>query len=574
MTNFLNEYEKWLNSPFVDEKTKEELKAIKNNEEEIKERFYKDLEFGTAGIRGIIAAGTNRMNVYTVRRATRGLALYINEVGENAKKAGVAIAYDSRHFSDVFALDAAKVLAENGIKAYLFDELRPTPELSFAVRHLNCFAGIIITASHNPSIYNGYKVYGSDGAQMAPDDADKVFEFIKKTDVLAPAPENYDESLIEIIGEKVDRSYLDNVKRQSIIGNDLQEIKDTFNVIYTPLHGAGNKLVRKVLGETGFKNVHVVKEQELPDPDFSTVKSPNPENPEVFVFAEHLAREKGANLIIGTDPDSDRVGIMVLNSDGEFQTFTGNQVGALLVEYMLSVKKEKGILPENPVVIKTIVTTNLAADICRNYGFEIKNVLTGFKFIGEIIKNLEAKGEENRYILGFEESYGYLAGTYARDKDAVVATMLITEMAAYYKSKGLSLFDQMENIYKKYGYYQEKQTALTLEGIEGIKRIEKICSHLRENPIDEVCGMKVLEIADYLSGENKNLFTGETAKLDLPKSNVLSFVLEDGSKFIVRPSGTEPKIKFYYFVKDKDKSAAESKLKTLNDSVLSLIETI
>lgn len=574
MTNYKNEYEKWLNSPYVDEKTKEELMSVKDNDNEIKERFYKDLEFGTAGIRGIISAGTNRMNVYTVRRATKGLALYINEVGEDAKKAGVAIGYDSRHFSDVFAEEAAKVLAENGIKAYLFDELRPTPELSFAVRHLGCFAGIIITASHNPSVYNGYKVYGSDGAQMAPYDADKVYEYIKKTDVLSPAPENYDESLIEIIGEKVDRCYLDNVKKQSIIGNSLQEVKDTFNVIYTPLHGAGNKLVRKVLAETGFKNVHVVKEQELPDPDFSTVKSPNPENPEVFVYAEKLAREKGANLIIGTDPDSDRVGIMVLNNDGVFQTFNGNQVGALLVEYMLSVKKEKNILPENPVVIKTIVTTELASDICRSYGFEIRNVLTGFKFIGEIIKNLEAKGEETRYVLGFEESYGYLAGTYARDKDAVVATMLITEMATYYKSKGLSLFDQMENIYKKYGYYIEKQVALTLEGIEGVKRIEKICSHLRENPVTEVNGLKVTEIADYLTHEKADLVTGEKTEIDLPKSNVLSYVLEDGSKFIVRPSGTEPKIKFYYFVKDKDKESAENKLNLLNKSVLSLIDTI
>ena len=373
MTDYKKEYERWLNSSFVDDETKAELSAIKNDDAEIKERFYRDLEFGTAGLRGIIAAGTNRMNVYTVRRATQGLAMYVKASGADAAEKGVAIAYDSRLYSDKFAFEAASVLAANGIKAYVFDELRPTPELSFAVRHLGCFAGIIITASHNPAIYNGYKVYGEDGAQMAPSDADKVLAYINETDVLGGAKTVEGSDLITIIGEEVDKAYLENVVAQAISTDAVKEAADSFNVIYTPLHGAGNKLVRRVLDMIGFKNVHVVKEQELPDPNFSTVKSPNPENPDVFVYAQALAREKGANLIIGTDPDSDRVGIMVLNNEGEFVPFTGNQVGALLVEYILSRRTALKTLPSNPVVIKTIVTTNLAADICRNYSRNRRN---------------------------------------------------------------------------------------------------------------------------------------------------------------------------------------------------------
>ena len=574
MTDYKKEYERWLNSSFVDDETKAELSAIKNDDAEIKERFYRDLEFGTAGLRGIIAAGTNRMNVYTVRRATQGLAMYVKASGADAAEKGVAIAYDSRLYSDKFAFEAASVLAANGIKAYVFDELRPTPELSFAVRHLGCFAGIIITASHNPAIYNGYKVYGEDGAQMAPADADKVLAYINETDVLGGAKTVEESDLITIIGEEVDKAYLENVVAQAISTDAVKEAADSFNVIYTPLHGAGNKLVRRVLDMIGFKNVHVVKEQELPDPNFSTVKSPNPENPDVFVYAQALAREKGANLIIGTDPDSDRVGIMVLNNEGEFVPFTGNQVGALLVEYILSRRTALKTLPSNPVVIKTIVTTNLAADICRNYGFEIANVLTGFKFIGEIIKNLEAKGEENRYVLGFEESYGYLAGTYARDKDAVVATMLIAEMAAYYKTQGLTLFDCMENIYKKYGYYKENQKAITLEGISGVEKIKEICSFLRENPLSEICGHKVTEICDYETRECVDTGSNKITAIELPKSNVLSYVTDDNTKVIVRPSGTEPKIKFYFFVKGTDENDAGTKLEAVNKEVLSKINEL
>ncbi|MBO5452803.1 MAG: phospho-sugar mutase [Clostridia bacterium] len=574
MLNYKNEYERWLNSEFVDEETKKELIAIKDDENEIRERFYCDLEFGTAGLRGIIAAGTNRMNVYTVRRATQGLALYIKNSGQEAMDKGVAIAYDSRLYSDKFAFEAASVLAANGIKAYVFDELRPTPELSFAVRHLGCFAGIIITASHNPAIYNGYKVYGEDGAQMAPVDADKVLSFINQTDVLGGAKTVKESDLITVIGEEVDKEYLKNVAAQAISVDAVKEAADSFNVIYTPLHGAGNKLVRRVLDMMGFKNVHVVKEQELPDPEFSTVKSPNPENPEVFVYAEKLAREKGANLIIGTDPDSDRVGIMVLNKEGVFVPFTGNQVGALLVEYILSRRSEINTLPKDPVVIKTIVTTNLAADICKSYGFEIRNVLTGFKFIGEIIKNLESKGEESRYVLGFEESYGYLAGTYARDKDAVVATMLIAEMAAYYKTKGLTLFDCMENIYKKYGYYKENQKSITLEGISGVEKIKEICSYLRENPLKEICGQQVVEICDYQTSKSVDVKNGVESEIDLPKSNVLSYITADGTKVIVRPSGTEPKIKFYFFVKGNDEKNANEKLCAVNNEILDKINKL
>jgi len=572
--NYISEYERWLNSEFVDEETKAELIAIKDDENEIKERFYCDLEFGTAGLRGIIAAGTNRMNVYTVRRATQGLALYIKKSGEDAVKRGVAIAYDSRLYSDKFAFEAARVLAANGIKAFIFDELRPTPELSFTVRHLNCFAGIIITASHNPAIYNGYKVYGEDGAQMAPVDADKVLSYINETDVLGGAKTVKESELITVIGEDVDKKYLENVAAQAISVDAVKEAADSFNVVYTPLHGAGNKLVRRALDMMGFKNVHVVKEQELPDPAFPTVKSPNPENPEVFVYAQKLAREKGANLIIGTDPDSDRVGIMVLNKEGKFVPFTGNQVGALLTEYIISRRAELNTLPKDPVVIKTIVTTNLAAEICKSYGFDIRNVLTGFKFIGEIIKNLESTNEENRYVLGFEESYGYLVGTYARDKDAVVATMLIAEMAAYYKTKGLTLFDCMENIYNKYGYYKENQKSIVLEGISGVEKIKEICAYLREHPYTEICGNKVCEITDYQTSECTDVESGTKSIIDLPKSNVLSYITEDETKVIVRPSGTEPKIKFYFFVKGIDAKSADDKLKAVNTEILDKINEL
>jgi phosphoglucomutase len=574
MNDCKTEYQRWLVSPCTDKETKQELEKIKDNENEIRERFYTDLEFGTAGIRGIIAAGTNRMNVYTVKRATQGLAMYILDSGKDAANRGVAIAYDSRRFSDVFANEAAKVLAANGIKVYIFDELRPTPELSFTIRHLNCFAGIIITASHNPAIYNGYKVYGEDGAQMAPADADKVLSYINSTDVLSGAKSCENSDLITVIGKEVDEAYLDNVAKQALSPQEVKLAADSFNVVYTPLHGAGNKLVRKVLDMTGFKNVHVVKEQELPDPDFPTVKAPNPENTEVFVYAEKLAREKGANLIIGTDPDSDRVGIMVLNNENNFVPFTGNQVGALLTEYVLSRRQELNILHENPVVVKSIVTTELASDICKSYGFEIKNVLTGFKFIGEIIKKLEEKNQEDAYVLGFEESYGYLAGTYARDKDAVVGTMLIAEMAAYYKTKGLTLFDCMENLYKKYGYYKESQTSITLEGINGVAKIKEICSYLRENPFKEICGKKVVEICDFLDGSKINCITGEKQILDFPQSNVLSFECDDKTKVIVRPSGTEPKIKFYYFVKSDSMDNAQAKLNDVNTEVITVINQI
>ena len=447
-------FEKWRNEPLVDEETKKELSAISDNDDEIEERFYQDLAFGTAGLRGIIGAGTNRMNVYTVKKATEGLARYISEMGDEARKRGVAIAYDSRFYSDEFAKEAARVLAASKIKTYLFESLRPTPELSFTVRHLNCIAGIMITASHNPAKYNGYKVYWEDGAQVGLKDADKILSYINDIDIFEDVHttdfmQAVSDSLIVMIGDEVDGAYLEKVKERSINSGLVSEISKDLKIVYTPIHGTGNIPVRKILKMIGAENVYVVPEQEEPNPEFPTVKSPNPENPEVFTYAIKLAEEVGANFIIGTDPDGDRVGIMVKNDKNEFIPLSGNQVGVLLTDYILSQRKEKGTLPENPVVIKTIVTSELTTKVCEGYDVEITNVLTGFKFIGEIIKNLETTNEEERFVFGFEESYGYLAGTYARDKDAVLATMLIVEMAAYYQTKGMTLYDAMVNLYKK-----------------------------------------------------------------------------------------------------------------------------
>lgn len=564
---------RWIEDPVVDEDTKKELKAISGDAEEIEERFYKELEFGTGGLRGIIGAGTNRMNIYTVRKATQGLASYISEMGETAKKRGVVISYDSRLYSDIFSKEAAKVLAANGIKAYLFDSLRPTPELSFSVRHLNCIAGIMVTASHNPAKYNGYKVYWEDGAQVGLSDAEKILGYISKTDIFKDVyvmdyMQAVSKGLIEMIGEQVDKVYLENVKSISINSELVSKISDEFKIVYTPIHGTGNIPVRKILKMIGAENVYVVSQQEEPDPKFSTVKAPNPENPDVFVYAIELANEVGANLICGTDPDGDRVGIMVKDHKGEFVPLSGNQVGVLLTDYILSQKKEKGTLPENPVVVKTIVTTELAAKVCESYGVEISNVLTGFKFIGEIIKNLEKTGEENRFVFGFEESYGYLAGTYARDKDAVLATMLIVEMAAYYQTKNMTLYDAMNEIYKKHGYYKEGQKALTFEGIQGAKIIEDMVLELRNDPPCKVLDSEIVSFSDYKTGVKKNFESNTEEKLTLPQSEVLSFEYKDGSKFIVRPSGTEPKIKFYFFVKGKTDEEASKKLSDISAEVL------
>lgn len=579
MSNALKQYKLWLESSAVDMDTKNELLTIEHDEDEINERFYQDLSFGTAGLRGIIGAGTNRMNIYTVRRATQGLAMVIRESGKEAMERGVAIAYDSRLYSDSFAMEAAKVLAANGIKSYLFESLRPTPELSFTIRHLNCISGIIITASHNPAKYNGYKVYWEDGAQMPPQHADKVLKYIKATDIFTgvkvmDSVEANNSGLINIIGKEVDEAYLKNVQAQSINPDLVKQAGDKLKIVYTPFHGAGNKLVRKILSTLGVSNVYVVREQEDTDPAFSTVKSPNPEDPDGFVYAIKLAKETDAPLIIGTDPDGDRMGLMVRNNDGEYVTLSGNQVGVLLINYILSQKQEKGLLPKDPIVVKTIVTTEMAAKVCEKYGVSITNVLTGFKYIGEIIKNLEEKNEENRFIFGYEESYGYLCGTYARDKDAVVASMLTAEMAAWYALRGMTLYDGMQELFKEFGYYREIQKAIALEGIAGIQKIQEIVDYLRNKAPESFGDAKVVAVRDYKKSIRTDKLTGKTEPLTLPVSDVLYFELSDDTYFVVRPSGTEPKIKFYLFAKGKTQKEADKAIDTLSENVFALLNTL
>lgn len=563
--DYIKTYQRWLESDVVDEATKQELISIKDDENEIKERFYKDLEFGTAGLRGVIAAGSNRMNIYTVRLATQGLAEDIKNCGSDMINRGVVIAYDSRHKSYDFAMESAKVLAANGIKAYVFDELRPTPELSFAVRHLGCARGIVITASHNPKEYNGYKAYGEDGGQLPPSSSDYVISIIAKTDIfndvkVMDEAEAKAKGLIEIIGEEVDKVYLENVYKQSITTEAIEKLGDDFSVIYSPFHGTGNKLVRRILAKIGVTNLRIVKEQELPDPNFSTVKSPNPEEKAGFSYAIEMAKEKKADLIFATDPDADRIGVIVTNKNGEFITLTGNQVGVLLSEFILRNKKLNGTLTEKGAIIKTIVTTSMLYPIAKDYGVHVYDVLTGFKYIAELIKDFEENDNYNEFLLGFEESYGYLSGTYARDKDAVVAAMLITQMTADYKAKGMTLYDGLMKLYEKYGFYMEKTKSVTLSGIDGSEKIKAIMNNLRENPPMEFAGMKVCKMWDVKNGIIKDFEKGTEEKLNLPSSDVFRYDLESGAWFAVRPSGTEPKIKFYLGVCENSYSKSEQKL--------------
>ena len=568
-------YEEWLANPYFDEATKAELRAIAEDEKEIKERFYADLEFGTAGLRGIIGAGTNRMNVYTVRKATQGLANYIASVNGQAR--GVAIAYDSRRMSPEFADEAALCLAANGIKAYVFDALRPTPELSFAVRTLNCIAGINITASHNPPEYNGYKVYWEDGAQITPPHDTGIMAEVKAvTDFNNVKTMGKEEAmaagLYEVIGANIDDPYIEALKSQVIHWDSIKEVSKDLKIVYSPLHGTGNIPARRVLKELGFENVYVVKEQELPDGEFPTVSYPNPESEEAFELGLKLAKEIDADLVLATDPDADRLGVRVKDKDGVYHDLTGNMSGCLLEEYELSQRKAAaGSLPEDGAVVSTIVTTNMAGTIARSYGLRFIEVLTGFKFIGQQILGFEKSGK-GTYLFGFEESYGCLIGTHARDKDAIVATMALCEAAAYYKTQGKTLWDAMIDMYEKYGYYKDDIKSITLKGIEGLQKIQEILETLRNHTPAEIAGYKVLAARDYKKDTVKNMETGEVTSTGLPSSNVLYYDLSDDAWLCVRPSGTEPKVKFYYGVKGTSLEDADAKSAAFGEKVLAMIQ--
>ncbi len=558
-------YDQWLQDPYFDADTKAELKGIAEDDKEIKERFYKDLEFGTAGLRGIIGAGTNRMNIYVVRKTTQGLANYIRSVGKEGQ--GVAIAYDSRRMSPEFANEAALCLAANGIKAYIFESLRPTPELSFALRHLKCAAGINITASHNPPEYNGYKVYWEGGAQITPPHDSGIMEQVQKVTDYAQVKTMDKEAAIaqgvyEVIGADVDDAYMAELKKQVLHMDAIQAESKNLKIVYSPLHGTGNIPARRILKELGFENVYVVPEQELPDGEFPTVSYPNPEADEAFELGLKLAKEVDADLVLATDPDADRLGVRVKDKDGVYHTLTGNMSGCLLADYEIGQRKALHGLPEDGVLIKTIVTTNLADAIAKGYGIGLTEVLTGFKFIGQQILGFE-QGKKGNYLFGFEESYGCLIGTYARDKDAIVATMALCEAAAYYKTQGKTLWDAMVDLYEKYGYYKDDIQSITLKGIEGLEKIQNIMELLRKEPPAQIGDYTVTAAKDYKMGIN-----------GLPKSNVLYYELTDDSWVCVRPSGTEPKVKFYYGIKGSSLADADEKSASLGKAVLAMVDAM
>ena len=575
MKDYMKIYQEWLSNPYFDEATKEELRAIEGNENEIKERFYMDLEFGTAGLRGIIGAGINRMNIYVVRRATQGLANYI--IKQGAANKGVAIAYDSRHMSPEFAMEAAMTLAANGIKAYKFESLRPTPELSFAVRELGCVAGINITASHNPPEYNGYKVYWEDGAQFTPPHDKGVTEEVLAIEDLSTVKTTDEASataagLYQVIGQEIDDKYIAQVKAQVVNQKAIDEMQDQITIVYTPLHGTGNIPARRVMKEIGFTHVYVVPEQELPNGDFPTVSYPNPEAKEAFELGLKLAKEKDADLVLATDPDADRLGVYVKDTkSGEYIPLTGNMSGSLLCEYVLSQKQAAGKIPADGQVVKSIVSTNLIDAVAKSYGAELIEVLTGFKWIGKQILKNETTGH-GTYLFGMEESYGCLIGTYASDKDAISATAALCEAAAYYKQKGMTLWDAMIAMYEKYGYYKDAVKAIGLSGIEGLAKIQSIMETLRNNTPTEVGGYKVTSARDYKLDTIKNMATGEVKPTGLPSSNVLYYDLEDGAWICVRPSGTEPKIKFYFGVKGTSLKDAEEKENALGAAVMAMVD--
>ena len=568
-------YEEWLENPYFDEATKSELKSIANDEKEIEERFYRDLEFGTGGLRGIIGAGTNRMNIYTVRKATQGLSNFI--LKEKAEKKGVAIAFDSRNMSPEFAEEAALCLAANGIKAYIFPSLRPTPMLSFALRELGCTAGIVVTASHNPPEYNGYKVYWEDGAQITyPKDEQIIGEVNAVTDYASVKTMSREEAekagLYQVIGPEIDDKYIEALKSLAIHPEIIREEAQNLKIVYTPLHGTGNIPVRRILKELGFEKVYVVKEQELPDGNFPTVSYPNPEDKNAFTLALELAKEVDADIVLATDPDADRLGVYAKDAKtGEYMSFTGNMSGMLILEYILSQRKALGTLPENGAVVTTIVSGKMSKEITKEYGMTLIETLTGFKYIGEQIKFFEQTGS-HEYVFGYEESYGCLVGTHARDKDAVVAVMALCEVAAYCRHQGITLCDQMETLFKKYGYYKEGLCTVTLKGQEGAKKIQSIMEQIRTNVPDTVGGLKVLRFRDYRENIIRDCATGEETATGLPRSNVLYFELENDAWCCIRPSGTEPKIKFYIGVKGSDDADAQEKLDTLTKAVEALAE--
>ena len=569
-------YEEWLSNPYFDADTKAELEGIKEDENEIKERFYTDLEFGTAGLRGIIGAGTNRMNIYTVRKATQGLANYIKKSGKADQ--GVAIAFDSRRMSPEFADEAALCLAANGIKAYRFESLRPTPELSYAVRKLGCIAGINITASHNPPEYNGYKVYWEDGAQITPPHDKGIMDDVKAIeDYTTMKTMSMEEAkaagLYVTIGAEVDDAYIAELKTQVLHQDAIDAAAKDLKIVYTPLHGTGNIPARRILKELGFENVYVVKEQELPDGEFPTVSYPNPEAAEAFELGLKLAKEIDADLVLATDPDADRLGVRVKDSSGEYHTLTGNMSGCLLADYEIGQRKELKGLPDDGYLIKTIVTSNMADAIAKYYGAGLIECLTGFKYIGQQILGFETTGKGS-YLFGFEESYGCLIGTHARDKDAIVAVMALCEAAAYYKTKGMNLWDAMIQMYERYGYYKDDIQSITLKGIEGLAKIQEILETLRKNPPTEIAGYKVLRARDYKADTIKNMETGEVTGTGLPSSNVLYYDLTDDAWLCVRPSGTEPKVKFYYGVKGTSLEDADEKSATMGKEVLAMIDEI
>ncbi|NLM50969.1 MAG: phospho-sugar mutase [Clostridiaceae bacterium] len=570
--DYLDKYRLWLTKSDLESDLKAELEAIKDNDDEIKERFFKDLEFGTAGLRGILGAGTARMNVYTVRKATQGLADYINSL--NVPNRHVAIAYDSRIKSAEFALEAAKVFAANGIKAYLFETLKPVPLLSFTIRYLNCISGVVVTASHNSPKYNGYKAYGPDGGQLANEGAREVMQRINNIDIfkdvkIISEEEALKQGLLQYIGEEIENAYLENVYEQHINRGIFEKAKD-FKVVYTPFHGTGLVPVTKIFKKVGLKNFILVEEQTTPDGNFPTVKSPNPEEKEGFKLAIELAKKENCDLIVGTDPDCDRVGIVVRNNNGEYVNLTGNQVGALLCEYILSQKSKMGLLPQNPYIVKTVVTSEMVRAIAKEYNVNVKEVLTGFKFIAEKIKESEETKADN-FVYGFEESYGYLAGTYCRDKDAVVASMLICEMAAYYSLQNMSLYEAMENLYKKYGYFAEGVVNIVREGLIGVTQIANMMKKMRESCPEEIAGIKVRAYRDYLIGKRFDKKTGEESPLNLPASDVLYYELGECGWVALRPSGTEPKLKIYGGLCSTDEKSAKEILNSVIKDVMERI---